>query len=61
MKTLILKNEGVEKDCIKLKADDKRIHSYKAFIKDVKVGDHVTYSDTKNMWWHTGLVIEIKE
>ena len=58
MKTLTLKNVDT-KDCIELRADDQRIHSYKDFIKDIKIGDHVTYADNDTMWWRTGLVIKI--
>ncbi len=59
MKILTVKNI-VTKDCIKLRADDQRIHSYKDFIKDVKVGDHISYVDNESIWWRTALVIEIK-
>lgn len=60
MKILRIKNINT-KDCIEIRADDKRIHGYKGFIKDVKVGDHITYTNSDTMLWRNTLVIEIKE
>ena len=59
MKTLTLYFIDTKK-YIELKANDKRIHGYKGFIENVKIGDYVTYSEDK-MWWRTGTVTKIKE